>query len=489
MKNKQSALYLVPKATFYDKESVVVKQGELLHQQIMEEDRELYTYLLFFEDATYYSKALVIRNLLSQSLHHPQNKDITVQDPQRLFIEDGLILRSLYQENMTHALKMLVRLQGVNNARTSKLILRFLFRRQNADRIVIKYKKKFKTLLVQALGTRNMYHIVKQDQKGRKLFQKWIEPCRNPLALEIIQFVFGKREELTNTYLIKYQEGRLFFEEGSGILQGKDIPFEVLTGWNNFYKRGYSITDLLTKGNTSDKQRIQMQQAVRRDTDNQVVLQIDFSKYSAMELLKYIQTNGDTNITPAQGALESRLQSLSADVPSSLRGYAIVADFSASHAGSKESLYHSLYKNWILSRLLGTENSVFTVGGVSGDNSGSVYPSGDSNLTDGVIRAVKAGHRRILILSDGFENVGFVNEVVGRLKELGQLDSILHLNPVFSPKNFQFKSLGSHIPTLPVFDAEKIGYLDLYHLLNSDAEAFKKEIRPRIVNALQEILL
>ena len=83
MKNIQSLLYLTPKSTYYNKKEYVINEGLYLHQTLFDEDRELYTYLLYFTNSTYYSKSIIIENLLSNSLYKNENKEIVEKDPIR----------------------------------------------------------------------------------------------------------------------------------------------------------------------------------------------------------------------------------------------------------------------------------------------------------------------------------------------------------------------------------------------------------------------
>ncbi|GAB6556097.1 hypothetical protein bcgnr5378_28920 [Bacillus cereus] len=482
MKTKQSALYVIPKATYYDTKTSVIENAANLHRSILEEDRELYTYLLYFQEATYYSKSMIIRSLLSNSLHLPQNKEVMQQDPKRLEIENRLILRALYNESMTHALKMLLSLHDVNNSRTSKLVLQFLFQRQNLDRIAIKYKQKIKKLLVQSLGSSNMYNILNETDKGTKLFTKWISPYKNHMAKDIISFVFGGEGTKDSSYIRQYQEAKNFFQKGEGKLEKSDVPFEVLLGFNNFYKRGATVTSLIVQGNTSDKQRIQMQRAVRKESNDEIQLKIDFSKYKLMDLAKYIYSNVDTDISDATQMLDKKVEEMRATLPPFFdNDFALITDLSDSHLGSSETPLHPMYKNVLLTNLL-KQQDAYRVGGI--EEQGLIKPCGDTNISSAVIQAAKDGHKNIIILSDGYENVGDVNAVVKRLKELNLIENVLHLNPVFSPKNLSFKDFGEEIVSLPIFDVESVGELEIYHLLNTDEKEFKVRMREIIETEL-----
>lgn len=494
MKTKESILYLVPKATYYDKKSVVLKEAKNLHQMTMEEDRELYTYLLFFQDATYFSKSMIIQNLLAHSLNKDINKEIIEKDPIRLQIEDELIYRALLNENMTHALKMLLSLKEnkINNTRTTRLITKFLFRRKNLDRIVIKYKQKVKELLIHAFGKQKMHHILTGTSKGKVLYQKWIAIYKNPNALEIIQFVFNKQQEYINSYLKDYQNVKNHFVNNTIHEIGKsEVPVEVMIGFNNFHKRYFSLTQLVSVGKVSEKQRIQLQNAVKKASNNEVELKVDFSKYGVMELLKFLYSNKEEDSTKREEVMkhfENKVKEIKESKIPHFFGedkYAVITDLSDSHFGSKETPLHPLYKNIALSKFLEDGKNNYTVGGQV-DKFGNYQPLGETNLSKALLQAVRDGYRNIIILSDGYENVGSIEKVYNQLKAIGYDLDLLHLNPVFSPKNYSFKSLGDSIPSLPFYDVENFDNLELYHLLNRDPQEFKKVMRSKIEKELFE---
>lgn len=490
MKSKESILYLVPKSSYYNKKSEVIKETIAMHQEMMNEDRELYTYMLYFKQSTYYSKSLFIRNLLSNSLHKVENSSILNIDPKRLQIEDELIYRALLNENMTHALKMLLTLKDakINNARATRLILRFLFGRKNLDYISIKYKSKIKELFIHALGKSKAHHIVERTPKGKAIFSKMIQiytPDKDT-ALEVIDFLFNKERDYKNEYLSQYVDIKRHFEnETLQEIKVCKLPIEVLIGFNNFYKRHMNLTTLVSLGNTSTKQKIQLQNAVKKASNHQVVLKINLDNYSLMDLYKYLYSNADLagdELDEVLAKIEEKTNELKSSQNIHLfegEKFAIVCDISDSHFGSNETTFHPFYKNMIVSNVLGDSENLYYVGGET-NSRGLIEPSGESNLTKSILQVVKDGHKNIIILSDGFENVGSVEDVINRLKEIGFQLNILHLNPVFSPKNFSFKSLGVSIPTVPFFDVENLDTLELFYLLNHDVVQFKKVMRKKI---------
>lgn len=491
MDNKQSLLYLVPKSSYYNTQQEVIEEGIALHDELFRQDRELYTYLLYFTESTYYSKSLIVERLLADSIYKDKNKDLLKRDPRMPELEEALIFHALYNENITHALKLLLRLKKnrINNARTQKLILRFIFDRGNTDYIAVKYKNKIKQLLVHALGLKTVHDILEERPEGKAKFAKLIRVYGNPYDREVFDFVFDRERDYTSEYLQEYVRIREDFKNGTvDLSKPVNLPKEVLEGFNNFYRRGINLTTLISMGNVSDKQKIQLQNTVKRHSNNTMELKIDLNNYSILEILKYLYSKEDiTNKEIEEGlaVIEKKAKDIRASIENdfvmNLDDAAVIVDCSHSHSGSDQSKLHPFFKNLTLMYVFQNDakDNVFYVGGKTEEN-GLIYPAGDTDLSSALLQAAKKGYRNVIILSDGFENVGNFDKVYQQLKNIGIHINTVHFNPVFSPKNFSFKSISDSIVAMPYTDEKDIKNMALFYLLNTDADTFKKVIRRRI---------
>lgn len=488
----QQLLYLTPKSSFYESQKSVIEKAENLHTEAFNQDRELYTYLLYFLRSTYYSKSLFVKTLLKNSLYKTENNNILQKDNKRLEIEDELIYHALMNENITHALKLLLNLKKdrVNNARTTKLILKFLFKRNNIDKISIKYKNKVKTLLIHALGMSKVNNILTRSKKGENYYNKFIAPYSSCDGYEVIDFVFNKEREYKNEFFKEYLSVReAFINKNFNNIKKHNVPIEVLMGFNNFYKTYLPLSSLTTLGNVSEKQKIQLQKAVKRSNEN-VQLKIDFSKYGLIDLMKYLYADkelSESERTEILSHIENQATKLKEDSRfETFKGeeFAIIFDFSESMQGSKETHLHPFFKTLALEKVLGNDGKVFYVGGEKSTDD-LFLPKGDTNLTETLLKVTKEGFTNVLIVSDGFENSGSFEEVYQKLSQLVPNLNVLHLNPVFSPKNFSFKSLSNQIATIPFYDIDNLNDIELFFLLETNPMEFKKQIRTRI---LEEVL-
>lgn len=504
MLNKQGLLYVTPKSTFYNSREEVIAKGKESHAALMAEDRTLYTYLLFFPNATYYAKSLIIQNLLGDSINkHPE---LTTADPKLLEIEDALIHNALMNENITHALKMLTTLKEarINNSRTSKVILRFLFDRGNLDRIVIKYKKKVKELLIHAIGQGNMHAIARGDSKGTKVFQKQIAVYGNPFAQEVIGFLAGKNTNYQSANLQAYDKVRALFLNGqisysNAIEELKQLPLEVLEGFNSGAKTKLMIEYLLQNANLSEKQKVQVQKRVdkinKENVDKpivKVVVEVDYTKQDVFDLYRLLYSGKEFEVEERLAILHA-INEKNKEFKQIVRekfdlgsDYGVIVDASGSHAGSKETRLNAFLKNHIMSEAFVDDlrSNLITVGG-SVEN-GLLHPEGHTDLASALLLAAEKGFKTVVLFSDGFENVNSFDSVHKALAQIGLDIKVLHFNPVFSPKNFSFKTVGDNVATIPYASHKDLATLNYFYLLAENPELFKAVVREEIEKTLLE---
>lgn len=87
-------------------------------------------------------------------------------------------------------------------------------------------------------------------------------------------------------------------------------------------------------------------------------------------------------------------------------------------------------------------------------------PRGQTDLAGPLCDALATGPALVVIVSDGYENVGpgAADEVVRAARaQLGARCPVVHLNPVFDPRTYQPQRLGPHIATVGIRDGEQLG--------------------------------
>ncbi len=486
--NFQNLLPLTPNSTYYNSKKEIIEEGLELHSKALVADRELYTCMLFLKNSTYYTKSLIIKNLLSNSVH--KLPDILEKDSERIELEDSLIMYALHNESITHALKMLLILKDnkINNKRTTDIILKFIFDRANLDMICIKYKDKIKKLIVHALGMSKVHYILnRKSREGKRLFTKYIEKYQNTNALETIYFVFNAKYTFSNKYYLEYKKIAALIEQGRSIPK-TILPIEVVKGFGAFYGTKISYADIVVKANISDKQKIQLQNTIKRDSENTIELKIDYEKYSLLDLYKYLYSVSEETIDMRvlMGIIDRKSLELSKKLRINNIPTAIIVDLSISHSGSNEGLNHPFYRNMIFKDILKhffneqkIEFKEYICGGVKSEK-GLLIPGGSSNLYKPFLQALSDGYKNFIFLSDGFSNVSDFNEIYRAARKIYDISGV-HFNPVFSPKNMSCKELSDKLPVIPFRGEEDIQSLELLYLLNTDKQKFIQFVRKNIL--------
>lgn len=491
--NIQELLFLTPKSNYYDKKKDILEGNQQIHQSFFEENRELYTCLLYLDNMTYYSKALIIKNILKNSLYKEENKI----NKEQILLEDALIKYCLYNENITHALKMLLYLKEnrVNNSRTTKIILDFLFNRKNLDFICIKYKNKIKQLLIHCLGLKNINKILSQDKDSKKIYNKYFrvydlekyEIEQSTFCFEFIFFVFNIEHKYTNECFLEY------FEVRNNVIENKPIketflPIEVVKGFYSFYKK-YPIRniDVIGKTNISDKQKIQMQNTIKKENNGLLKLNINYSKYDLLDLIKYLYNSVTLNErSEINNILKEKYIQYSKDIELNKEKTAIIVDYSDSQSGSQESLNHNFFKTLILKNIIieyfSNNNITFReyIVGSKINEDGLLIPYGETCLYKPLIQGIKDGFSNFIIISDGYNNIGNFEEVYHALTKIRDI-KITHFNPNFSAKNKEMKKLANNIQPIAFKDEYDLKNLRLYYMLNEDPQKFINIVKDNIL--------
>ncbi|MFW6015510.1 MAG: hypothetical protein ACOCRK_03670, partial [bacterium] len=352
----------------------------------------------------------------------------------------------------------------------------------------IKYKNKIKQLLIHALGLKTINDIINNRSGSRTKFNKLIGKYYNRYDLDVMYFVFDKDyDDYQSDYICEYLDIRDDFKNNTIKLDKPvNLPKEVLEGFNNFYKRNIDLNTLISMGNTSTRQKIQLQNTVKRHSNNKMELKIDFNKYSILDLLKYMYNKKEITISEIyectkiiKGKALKIRKEIKNEFVLDLEDTAIILDCSDSNYGSEKTKLHPLFKNIMLMNIFGIAKNVIKVGGKFSEK-GLIIPAGNTNLSYGLLKAAKDGYKNAIVLSDGFENVGDFDKVYKQLKHIGVDINVIHFNPVFSPKNFSFKSISDEVITFPYSNENDIKNIMMFYLLNTDTEKFKEKMRERI---------
>jgi len=335
----------------------------------------------------------------------------------------------------------------INNSRTRKIILEFIFNRstREVEGLAINYKSKLKKLVRHALGKQTVYHILNGDEK---LFDKWIG-CYNSKALPVFYHLFDKEQpwdagRVTTLYpkIIRYWALRKAAQEGQvdqfkALMEG--MPNRTVMGFRNTYKVPIAKADIYEKSKMSSRESLQMESAVKRSGATKVK-KIDYKGQDIYDLWKafyFKLLSGDPeNMDKIMEGINH--QSSKMDLID-IGECVVVIDASRSMVGSEERKLHPFLTSLSILSTLENVKDVIYVGGKrvatpSEDPVSVIIPGGHTDLWRGLRDAVITGAPNIIVISDGYENTikGMFQLTYDHFKQSGCEFNLIHLNPVFS---------------------------------------------------------
>lgn len=474
-------LQYIPKGAYYEGTDEQFTRVSEMWNGLLAYDRVLFA-LLSILNGSGFSKGMITHLLLSNPIPQGTGKELIPEGLDNEF-EKNVIMYNLHKiasdQSMPRALKNLLILAGsennairVNNSRTRKIILEFIFNRDNRelDALAVNYKSKLAKLVRHALGKQDLYKVL-HDDPDKKLFQKLIGRY-NRNAKPIVYFLFnapGRVVPVDKSVQAYFPLVDAYLDLKQTAIMGdldefrknmKKLPWRTVIGFRNTYKLGIDKSEIMGETKMSDKDKLQTQTAQKRAGVKQV-RKVNYEKQDVYDLWKLFYhklLNNDPEeidkITAAIDTIADKTEKL--DFGDNV---AIVLDFSHSMRGSDQRKLHPVLTG--LSLLSGINfKSFHPVGGrevkIEGSDFGGMVPSGSSPLWRGLVDAVAAGAETIIVISDGYENAvkGMFDHVYKHFKAAGEDFEFLHINPVFAAdaKSGTTRSLVEGVESIPVND-------------------------------------
>jgi len=487
-------LQFTPKGAFYEGSDEQFKRVFEMWEHLFSFDRTLFC-LTTLLGGTGFSKGAMNHMLLS----NPQSKTGTELVPVGLpfDFESKVIHHNLTKERTPRALKNLLMLAGgekqkrVNNARSRRIILKFIFNRDDnaLENLAINYKGKLKTLIRHALGKQDLYKILRGDLK---LFDKWIGRY-NSNSFPVLFFIFDY--SLDGTAFKKIDQClKLKKAAQDGDVDAfehymKGLPQRTVLGYRNTYRVPIELKDLFGKTKISKRDALQSEAAAKRAGAK---LDVDYKAQDIYDLWKsfyYKLQVGDPNnlekITEAIDYRSSKMDKI--DIGEAV----VVIDASRSMVGSEKRPLHPFLTTLSILSVLDNIKDVIYVGGADipiSDDVAVKFPSGSTDLWRGLVEAVITGAENILVISDGYENSvkGMFEYVYDHFKSSGYEFQLMHINPVFAAdaKSGTTRMLTSDVTPLPISDYK---FLETELVFNQMLEN-KEAVKQLLVSKYQKLI-
>ncbi len=444
-------LQFAPKGAYYEAADEQFQRVFQMWQDLFSTDRTLFC-LTTLLGGTGFSKGSMSHMLLA----NPQSVTGKELVPEGIAFdyESKVIQYNLSKERIPRALKNLLMLTGrdgfpkVNNARTRKIILEFIFNRsvKELEGLAINYKSKMKTLVRHALGKQTVFNILNGNEV---LFDKWIGRY-NDKALPVFFHIFDKRPVYKTEKAVVYfqkidrywklrkaaQDGNV--EEFRSLMKG--MPNRTVMGFRNTYKVAIEKSEVFENAKMSDRESLQMEAAVKRSGATKPKA-INYKNQDIYDLWKafYFKLMNDNseNIEKIMEGIEYQSTKMNR---LSIGKCVVIIDASKSMMGSGERKLHPFLTSLSILSALDDVQDVIYVGGkkraidVQGEEIYVVEPHNNTDLWRGLVDAVITKVPNILVISDGYENTikGMFEHTYDHFKESGYEFNLVHLNPVFS---------------------------------------------------------
>jgi hypothetical protein len=453
-----------------------------------------------------FSKGAMSHILLSNSNKNVDNLP-AIKDGLPEEFEKEIIIYNLYRERTPRALKNLLMLTGteghkkVNNSRTRKIILEFIFKRDNnsLDYLAVNYKGKLQTLIKHALGKQDLAKLINGDSNG-SVFRKFIGRY-NSFSFPVVCHIFNKDIPSKGHYFPMIEQ---YYQLKGSAQNGnvdefrkymKGMPERTVMGMRNLYKVDIPISELKDKTQKSEKDKIQGQQAAKRAGTK---IDINYKKQDIYDLFKFLYyklKNNDeedvNKIIDGINHVEGQLDKI--DIGECV----VVMDASHSMYGSDERPMHPFLTGLCIIANLDNIKDIIYVGGKSTKFKSSefpvVIPKNNTSLWSGLIKAVSKTTsnkiENVVVISDGYENTikGMFNHVYNYLKKSGYNFKLTHINPVFSSgsSNGTAIRLADDVKPFPVGDYKYLETEVIFSKLIEDRDMVRKLLISKYKNLIK----
>jgi hypothetical protein len=491
-------LQYVPKGAYYEEKDEQFNAVKRMWDGLFDYDRALFA-LTSILNGTGFSKGAMTHKLLSNPIMTSKDgKDVAVPDGLDPSFESKVIsynLVKLADKQMARALRNLLMLTGgelhsrVNNSRTRKVILGFLFDRDSKeiDALAVNFKTKLAKLVRHALGKQDLYKILNGDMN---LFKKKIG-CYNELAFPVVCHLFNRIPMAANGIRGHFPKIDDYWAAKTSALSGdvrefkkliNKLPWRVAMGFRNSYKLQIDKSDIMGKAKMSSKEELTTEAAVKRSGAK--ARKINYKAQDLYDLWKALYfkmaTDEVENVDKISEAIDEKTEKLTKlNLGDKC---AVVLDASHSMYGSEERPMHPFLTGLCIIAAIENLQDVFIVSGkwkeLPDTDKRVVFPANASPLWKGLVDAVVSGAENIVVISDGYENSvkGMFEHVYKHFKDTGHDFNVIHINPVFAAdsKSGTTRALAEDVTPMPVGSYKYLETEFIFNQMIENTEAVKQ---------------
>ncbi len=395
-----------------------------LHRYILGNYRRLYARTLA-AGINHFNQGQIIANLLEAG---------APKDREQRYEEGRLIQAALRRLPAPRALRALTALRerGVNNRRSRAVVRDYLASRPDPAFDAVKYRGK-----VRALAVHN--HLRLGDERSTFLFRGWLERRYETELFERFRQAHYAEDALYD----------LPYTVAEGLAAKHGVPRE------RFLSR---IQGQLTRAEQLRIESSAKEAGLRYDAD---LARVPLTKL-ATYLLALSPAEREAQRARLDAALDRAARTVLRRTPRRLGRVAAVLDRSYSASGSSEKRRRPLAVALAVSRLLAMASREYRAYWTTPvQDELLLTPRGQTDLAGPLLRALRDAPELVVIVSDGFDNAppfgaAEVTRVFREKLDPHHRTSIVHVNPVFDAESFAPKSIGPHVPTVGLRDAEDL---------------------------------
>ncbi len=459
------------RGTFYNSRAEQEAVVELVHRDLFEVDRDVYTAALMLPGVTDYSRQIGVRRLLQTTRVGgilPAEFEVAATTQ---------LVRGLPTQRMLKLFGMLRR-DRVNNARTRRLILGEILGFDGLEFWAVKYREKLRVALTHAWGRRTASILrsvlakspddrtEKESQIVRQNMARFVCGESIPRVEECVRFILGDEAGVTLGRLTAYRDAKSDFDRGAV------LPPETMEGLRSRFHKDRTSAEVLelTKSQLTTGQKIAVQ---RKAKQSGVKVAFDPANYDAVRLYVYAFEMGMTDAI--RQALRGKAEAAAARLPVRFERVGVLIDAYQSMLGHDTQARRPIATALALRDLLtatADNADVIASDGRTINSYELVQPSGDTSLAAGLVQLLKSAPDVVFVLSDGYENApaGRFGETVAAVRRIGIQTPIHQFTPVFAAESQSVRKLSEWVVAMPVSKPEAIGIGLLKALVESDVD-------------------